>query len=334
MARSGMVRLGPVALVLALAGCPARAALMHYEFSGVVAEAPAGSPLLGSRFSGSFAYDDAPPDVAGAYPEAGMETSIYRFGTHRPDKPTADGTGVEVRLADGLRVQSEGFVLRANTTIGPDATSSSAYIEGDMPGWPGRPHPEYVLGLAFGAAGRLIPLGGPIPADWTLDDFSEARFHLLRRAYPWPPAAPYDLPDVDSYVPFAAGTIDSLSATPIPEPPLTLAFMLGVSAWALHRRFVPRRSTGRVRARRVAPPVRPPGTAMVLASRPRPIERHRADRPPMLEIPATTRPLVLAANFVEISTRTGPPALPAWRTSPGASAVAVRRRGSLRRVGA
>ncbi len=274
MARTGMVRLGPLALILTLVGFPARGALMPFEPSRTITEAPAGSPLPGSRFSEGFIAD--------------------RFGTPRLHDHSVVEAGVEFRLTDGLIARPETFDPRSMTAIDPEGTSSPAYLPQNAPG---APPPSYLLGLAAHPSPLFIPADGMPPAE-------------ERHGSP----------------------IDASSAAPSPDPPLALAFLLGVSAWASHHAWAKRRPERFAPARRVPSPPFAPGTTIVLANRPRPAERRSTAGPRMIETAAPARPLILAATFVEVSTRTGPPALPAWRPDSGATAVSVRRSRAVRRV--
>lgn len=199
----------------------------------------------------------------------------------------------------------------------------------DLGGTPGpapaRPGEGFVLGLALGGGSRDLPIGARSLPDGALGDYSLVSLRPLRPSpssdsgRPWDPAD--DAPSwwaADDPPPEGAG-----------EPPLALAVLLGVAGWAVHRRCTVRRPSPTGRAR-LAPPARPTGTAIVLASRPAPAGRSAATRTRRAAPPAVATPLVLPARFVEVSTTARPPALPAWGV--GATSLAIRRRAGVRRI--
>lgn len=176
---------------------------------------------------------------------------------------------------------------------------------------PGRPAEGFVFDLALGGGSSGLPIGGRIPPHWILGEPTEADFHPLRQVHAAGVGRPWASADAAPSWLSADGPAVGAES----DPPLALAAFLGVAAWAVHRRCTERRMARPGRAR-LAPPARPTGTAIVLASRPR--------------RPAASTALVLPARFVEVSTTACAPALPAWGV--GATSVALRRRAGARRI--
>ena len=192
-------------------------------------------------------------------------------------------------------------------------------------GGPARPGEGFVFGLALGAGSSRDPIGGRSPRDWTLGDSLWASFRPLRPAHSGNSGRPWDPADSAPSWWAADGPPTEAGG----EPPLALAALLGVVAWAAYRRCTERRPTPLGRAR-LAPSARPTGTAIVLASRPAPARRFPATRPRRSAPPAVATPLGLPARFVEVSTTLRTPALPAWGV--GATSIAIGRRAGTRRI--
>ena len=219
---------------------PASAARIRYDFSGTVTDAAFSPGLLGTRFYGSFTYDDdKPPTSSGTNDPIGYDASYFDYGTLDRTSPRADGTGLEVRFADGTTVQSDGLSLFTNTIMRPansDQPQAWFQARGVDSGRADGTGPDYSVALGFHALKRVIEPGGPIPLDLAVGDFSEAKLYLMGRYIQHPPEWYQEPINVDTPPQVAEGTIDTLSATPVPEPAWSVAALLGAAAWAVRRR--------------------------------------------------------------------------------------------------
>ncbi|WP_337177286.1 hypothetical protein [Paludisphaera sp.] len=222
-------------LAVAASGAPIR-----YDFSGTITEAEPSTGLLGTRFHGSFTVDDAKlPTTVYNFPSGPRDgSSHYYFGTLDRSRPEPNGTGLEVRFADGTVVRSDGLWASLSTMMKPangDLPIASLLV-GSVDSWvDDEAAPDHSVGLLLVGHDPLAGLNDPIPRDITIEDFSEADFQLLGRYVKQAPTVPGGMP-VEGPPQIAAGTIDTLSATPVPEPGWTVAALLGAAACAARRR--------------------------------------------------------------------------------------------------
>ncbi|OJW15644.1 MAG: hypothetical protein BGO49_15470 [Planctomycetales bacterium 71-10] len=233
-----LIRLAFASLLLPAA--PASAAPMKYEFSGTITKADASTGLLGTRFHGSFTFDDAKlPSETHVYDRG--DNLFYRFGTLDAPVARVDGTGLEVHFADGTSVQTDGLALSSQSIMRPanqDAPAVWTRIWGGDVGAADGTGPDHAAGLYFYGQDRIVSPGQPIPLDITIDDFSDAKLELLGRYIKHPPEW-YEIPiNMDSPPQLALGTIDSFSIAPVPEPAWTVAALLGAAAWAVRLRRI------------------------------------------------------------------------------------------------
>ena len=220
-ARPHVLRLVPSLLLIAAA--PATAAPIRYDFGGVVKHANSG-PEVGSRFSGSFVYDPDASPIKTTPQDGGGVYNEFAFGTHRPDDPAADGSGLEVRFGDGsVPMRVDGLTVESYSTPGSNDNPSLVFRGG--PQAPGRGEAYLVLRGGEGLGGD-----DPLPPQLLLDRFTT---HDLVVLGPLGPDGEYPVPDL-----VFVGAIDTLTATPVPEPAWTVAALLGAAAYFARRRHV------------------------------------------------------------------------------------------------
>lgn len=220
MSRSGknalVARLAP-ALLFVLAA-PADAAPIRYDFGGVVTHSY-GPEEAGSRFSGSFVYDPEAQAIKTVPEEGGGAYKEYAYGTHHPDDPTPDGSGIEVRIGDEpapLRI--DGLTVESNSKPSPSGEGINLNLV--FRGGP-RNDDRGEFYLVF--RGQNMQGVGSLPPQLLLEQFSTSDLVVL------PPLQ--SAPDL-----VYLGKIDTLSATPVPEPAWTVAALMVVSLIAAKAR--------------------------------------------------------------------------------------------------
>lgn len=206
-------------LVLALAlfwpSAAAKAELMRYEYSGVITSASPDAPSpVGTRFSGTFAYDPGEAPAPSAQ-QHGVNTQFgLVFGTGKPDSD-------ELTVSVGGRSvyeQRGGLEVASFAGIGQGARGVNLGISSgnfaDLP--------ITNVALQFvGGDGRLYPLGMP-PSAVHLGDFARAKLFVNSQ----------NTSGFFSY----QGTIDSLVAVPTPEPSTACLLVAASIALAWRRR--------------------------------------------------------------------------------------------------
>lgn len=212
-------RIAPVLLALLIGPSAAHGALIRYDFGGVIPGLvdDAGAP---ARFEGSLVYDTAIPFDRSPSHQVGFYTS----GVYRPDDPSPDGTGLEVRIdALGLKVASAGLHGYDYWTRPDGPQHDYMVFQASSPGGDGPTRP--VAHIAFGSdAGRAFPDWSLRP-DLKLSDLTSTNVGI---AVPHP----NDPSRTDSY----SGEIDTLTVTQVPEPAWTVVAFLGATAWFARRR--------------------------------------------------------------------------------------------------
>ncbi|AMV37618.1 hypothetical protein [Planctomyces sp. SH-PL62] len=235
--RTLILRFAPVLLLIAV---PAAAAPIRYDFGGVLTQAEASTGVApGTRFTGSFTYDDAAlPVQSFEYPNSRGDFAQYVFGAHRLPDGSTDGSGIELRIDGGPTVRSEGdLTIDSWSTMRPEYRPSPAielHIRSDLPDY--SKGPDYGVSIFLEGQQRVVWPGDPVPADLALSDFPKAKVYLLGRLPERPDGWLGEPPSPDSNVQLAVGEIDFLTATPVPEPAWTVAALLGAAAWAARRR--------------------------------------------------------------------------------------------------
>jgi len=225
MIRSGknalVARLAPALLVWLAAPALAAAAPIRYDFGGFATYVdPTSAIPAGSRFEGSLVYDDAIPlqdvlkDAAGR-----LSSGAYRSGTFRDGDPTADGTGLEIRVGGTTVV---GPTAGLSGTFGAGQTASGDRLETLSFGGPSA---SGVAGqVSFALAGSTGFAGGSLPSGLKLADLTYATVSVQAAG--------------EGGSQLYTGVIDSLTATPVPEPAWTVAALLGAAAYFARRRRV------------------------------------------------------------------------------------------------
>lgn len=228
-------RIRPLVLVLSamLAGSALRgqASPIEYEYSGVIDSAlPSTDVKPGTLFSGTFTYD---PDKTPTGPGTeGIRQYMYGKVPGIPGSG-ADGSGLTLTVGDYPVLRDPGGVQVAVSEL--EYAGQFGYKDTD--GQPASPYTTVSI-----STGNIVP--GPLQVDLSFSDPTRSVFGSLA-----PPARLTlgDLPVAKLRVteftyPGVAtvytGTIDSLTAHPVPEPGAVACFMLlgGVAAIRGRRR--------------------------------------------------------------------------------------------------
>ncbi|MDG3005172.1 hypothetical protein [Paludisphaera mucosa] len=222
-----LVRLAPTFLILLLlAAASARGALIRYDFGGSFTEMTASGPWPADpRFTGTLIYDDAVPLGPATRDVFGATVRRYESGTHRTSAPVADGTRLEIRIAGRSVAPISTGLTGGLTTRIIDGQPAAVMSFNSHPfeasgGYRG-------LSIDFQATNPSLFADGKLPAGLKLPDLASAGISLSGVMY-----GDFDYGSSFMYM----GTIDTLTATPVPEPTWTIAALLGAGL-VFRRRF-------------------------------------------------------------------------------------------------